>query len=52
MSNNPNETPSTRVERPDVTIKKIITPLSNDLKNKINVAIVQVVNKIKEKHSS
>jgi hypothetical protein len=52
MSNNPNEAQSTRVERPDVTIKKIVTPLSNDVKVKINNAMVQIVDKIKEKHLS
>jgi hypothetical protein len=52
MSNNPNESPSSRVERPDSTIKRLITPLSSDLKIKINTAITQVINKIKEKHLS
>lgn len=53
MSNNTNNTNNTnRTYRPDVTIKRIIVPLSNDLKMKINNSIVQVVNKIKEKHLS
>lgn len=44
MSNN------VRIERPPQTIKVVVTPLSSDLKVKINNAIQVVVNKIKEKH--
>jgi hypothetical protein len=48
MSNN--NIQNTRVERPDNTIKKIVTPLTNDTKVKTSSALQTVVNKIKEKH--
>lgn len=39
-----------RVERPKQTIKTIVTPLSTNLKPKVQLAIQEVVNAIKTKH--
>lgn len=41
---------SNRIERPKVTIKSIIAPLSTAVKTKVNLGIQQVINKIKDKH--
>ena len=42
----------TRIERPNNTIKGIISPVSTSLKVKMASAMQVVVNKIKEKHLS
>ena len=39
-----------KVERPEVHIKVEINPISEELKNKVKVAVQEVVTKIKEKH--
>jgi hypothetical protein len=44
------ELPLPKLERPDQHIKVQINSLSTDLKNKVKVAVQQVVTKIKEKH--
>ncbi len=41
-----------RIERPAQTIKPIIAPLSNTVKEKVAAAFQEVVNRIKEKHLS
>ncbi len=41
-----------RVERPAQTIKPIVAPISNTVKQKIATAFQDVVNRIKEKHLS
>jgi hypothetical protein len=44
------ELPITKLERPDQHIKVQINSLSADLKNKVKIAVQEVVTKIKEKH--
>lgn len=44
------ELPITKLERPNQHIKVQINSLSTDLKNKVKVAVQEVVTKIKEKH--
>ena len=39
-----------KVERPEVHIKVEINPISAELKNKVKIAVQEVVTKIKEKH--
>jgi hypothetical protein len=46
------ELPITKLERPDHTIKVQVNSISSELKNKIKVAVQEVVTKIKEKHLS
>jgi hypothetical protein len=41
-----------KVERPNQTIKVIISPITNDLKVKAATAFQEVVTKIKQKHLS
>jgi len=44
------ELPITKLERPNQHIKVQINALSADLKNKVKIAVQEVVTKIKEKH--
>jgi hypothetical protein len=44
------ELPLTKLERPNQHIKAQINSISTDLKNKVKVAVQEVVTKIKEKH--
>ena len=39
-----------RIERPEQTIKVEVNAISNELKNKVKIAVQEVVTKIKEKH--
>jgi hypothetical protein len=39
-----------KLERPDVHIKVQVNAISTELKNKVKVAVQEVVTKIKEKH--
>lgn len=41
-----------RLERPEQTIKVQVNAISNELKNKVKIAVQEVVTKIKEKHLS
>lgn len=43
---------NTKTYRQPNVIKTNITPLSNELKNKITTAVAELVNKVKEKHLS
>jgi len=38
------------IERPEQTIKVEVNAISNELKNKVKIAVQEVVTKIKEKH--
>jgi hypothetical protein len=44
------ELPIIRLERPNQHIKVQVNSVSTELKNKVKVAVQEVVNKIKEKH--
>jgi hypothetical protein len=44
------ELPITKLERPDQHIKVQVNSISTELKNKVKIAVQEVVNKIKEKH--
>jgi hypothetical protein len=44
------ELPITKLERPEQHIKVQVNSISTELKNKVKIAVQEVVNKIKEKH--
>ena len=44
------ELPILKLERPEQHIKVQVNSISTELKNKVNIAVQEVVTKIKEKH--